>query len=276
MPEGKVALITGGSAGIGLAVARKLVAAGYRVALVARTERALREAAGSMPGMAGIFPLDVKELDQLAALPKRVVEKMGGLDVVVNNAGVHYRGPVLELAPEKLAEMVTVNLTAPIVLCRAAVPLMNPGGSIVNIASLAGMVPARFQVTYGATKAGLRQFSRALRQELAPRRISVSVVSPGPVDTNFWGDEVEKVADITFSQPMISADTVADAVMSCIREGDADVALPWFSGKLATLGNLSPGLLKVLQPVMERRGAKAKRAYIERRKGRPAAPPDGG
>jgi short-subunit dehydrogenase len=268
LAERKIALITGGSAGIGLAVARKLAAAGTRVALVARTERTLREAADSLgPGLAEVFPLDVKDLPAVAALPQRVIERMGALDIVVVNAGVHHRGPFLSREPMALADMVTTNLTSPVVLCRAAAPLLRPGGSIVNVASLAGMVPVRFQATYGASKAGLRAFSRAIRQELEERKISVSVVSPGPVDTGFFGEELEKVADIVFSQPMSTADEVAEAVMTAIREGAEEIAVPWLSGKLCTLGYLSPGLLALLRPSMERRGARAKRAYIERKRG---------
>ena len=260
----RVALITGASAGIGLAVARKLALGGDRVALVARTQRALLEAVAQLPpGAAQPFPLDVKDLSALAALPARVVDRFGSLDIVVNNAGVHHRGPTMEIAPLALAEMVAVNLAAPIVLSRAAAQLMPPGGSIVNVASLAGMVPVPGQVTYGATKAGLRAFSRSLREELAPRGIAVSVVSPGPVDTGFFGDEPERVADIVFSQPMSSADQVADAVLECIRSKRAEIAIPWISGKLCTAGYLSPGLLRALRPMLQKRGAKAKRAYIE-------------
>jgi len=270
MAEAKIALVTGGSAGIGLAVARRLAAAGTRVALVARTERTLREAAESLgPGMAEVFPLDVSDLPAVAALPARVIERMGALDVVVVNAGLHHRGPFLSREPLELADMVTVNLTSPVVLCRAAAPLLRAGGSIVSVASLAGMVPMRFQATYGATKAGLRAFSRAIRQELAERRISASVVSPGPVDTGFFGEEIEKVADVVFSQPMSSADEVAEAVMAAIREGAEEIAVPWLSGKLCTLGYVSPALLKLLRPAMERRGAKAKAAYIARKRGTP-------
>ena len=143
---------------------------------------------------------------------------------------------------------------------------MRRGGSIVNVASLAGMVPMRYQVTYGASKAGLRAFSRALRDELIEQGITVSVVSPGPVDTGFFGEEIEKVADVVFSQPMSTAGQVADAVLDCIRDGTAEIAIPWLSGKLCTLGYLSPALTRVLRPAMERRGAKAKRAYIERKR----------
>jgi short-subunit dehydrogenase len=163
--------------------------------------------------------------------------------------------------------MVTVNLAAPVVLTRAAAPLMRAGGSIVNVASLAGMVPARFQATYGATKAGLRAFSKAVRQELAGR-ISVGVVSPGPVDTGFFGEDLEKIADIVFSQPMSTADEVAEAVVACIHDGSEEIAVPWLSGKLCTLGYLSPRLRAMLQPALERRGAKAKRAYIARKRPR--------
>src|SRR5207253_2554553 len=189
------------------------------------------------------FALDVKDLAAVAELPRRVVEKLGALDIVINNAGLHHRGPALTVDPLALGDMITVNLAAPVVLCRAAVPLMRQGGSIVNVASLAGMVPMRYQVTYGASKAGLRAFSRALRDELAGR-ISVSVVSPGPVDTGFFGEEIEKVADVVFSQPMSRAEDVAEAILECIRGGAAEIALPWLSGKLCTLGYLSPGLTR--------------------------------
>jgi short-subunit dehydrogenase len=192
---------------------------------------------------------------------------MGSLDALVVNAGLHHRGPLLSRQPLELGEMVTCNLTSPVVLCRAAAPLMPPGSSIVTVASLAGMVPARFQATYGASKAGLRAFSKAIRQELRDRHISVSVVSPGPIDTGFFGDEVDKVADIVFSQPMSTADEVADAIIACIRDGHEEIAVPWLSGKLCTLGYVSPALLRLLQPSMERRGARAKRAYLERKRG---------
>jgi short-subunit dehydrogenase len=267
VPTDKIALVTGGSSGIGLSVARKLARSGARVAVVARTERTLREAIESIGrDKAEAFPLDVRDLASLAALPARVVERFGALDIVVNNAGIHNRGPMLDVAPLDLGEMITANLTAPVVLTRAAAPLMRRGGSIVNVASLAGMVPVRFQATYGASKAGLRAFSRAVRDELSEHGINVSVVSPGPVDTGFFAGQADKVADITFSQPLSTPDEVADAVMECIREGTAEIALPWLSGKLCTLGYVSPALARALRPMMERRGARAKRAYFERKR----------
>ena len=266
MSQDKVALITGGSAGIGLAVARKWVSLGGRAALVARTKSKLDEAVAALGGepRAFAFPLDVSDLGALEKLPGQVVLRCGRLDAVVNNAGAHNRGPAMDRTAIELAEMITTNLTAPVVLTRAALPHLPQGGAIVNVASLAGMVPVQNAATYSASKAGLRAFASALAEELRPRGIRVATVSPGPVDTDFFGD-LNKVADIVFSQPMSSPDQVADAIIECLREGEGEVAMPWFSGKLCTLGYLSPALLRVLRPLMVRKGARKKRELMKKR-----------
>jgi short-subunit dehydrogenase len=225
------------------------------VVLVARTEKTLRDAAQELDGVA--FVCDMNDLPSVSALPARVVERMGALDIVVNNAGLHHRGPLLSIEPLALGDMITVNLAAPVVLCRAAVPLLRKPG---------GMVPMPLQVTYGASKAGLRAFSRALCDELAGSGVTVSMVSPGPVDTGFFGAELERVADVVFSQPMSTAEQVAKAIVRCIDEGTPEIALPWLSGKLCTLGYLSPVLTRLLRPAIEKRGARNKRIYIERKR----------
>lgn len=265
----RVALVTGASAGIGLAVCRQLVARGARVAMVARTEATLAAAAAELGGgeHAVPFPLDVGDLAALEALPARVAARCGRLDFVVNNAGMHLRGPVARRSAGDLAAMVSVNLTAPIVLTRAALPLLPRGGAVVNVASLAGFLPVPDAATYSATKFGLRAFGRALDHELRSQGIAVRTVSPGPVDTDFFLAELDEVTELTFSQPMSSPDQVATAVLDCLRGGRQEVALPWLSGKLATLGYLSPGFLSVLRPVMEKVGRRKKAAYIARRRG---------
>jgi len=265
MLEGRIALVTGGSSGIGLAVARSVVAGGGKVALVARTEANLQKAARELgTESAAVFPLDVTDLERLEELPRRVLERFGALDLLVNNAGLNYRGPVLQFSPSQLADIVTTNLTAPVVLSRAAAPHLRSGGAIVNVASLAGMVPVPQEAAYSASKAGLRAFSRVLHGELRGRGIHVGIVSPGPVDTNFFGDLAQAPA-LNFSQPMSTAEAVADAVLRCWRERRPEIAMPWFSGKLCTLGYLSPRLMGALRPALERRGERNKRALIERR-----------
>ena len=264
---GRVALVTGASTGIGLAVCRALVARGARVAMVARTRETLDAAAASLGGgdRAVPFPLDVADLPALERLPETVAARMGGLDLVVNNAGAHLRGPVASRSTGDLARMVAVNLTAPIVLTRAALPLLPRGAAVVNVASLAGFVPVPDAATYSATKAGLRAFSRALADELRPRGVAVCTVSPGPVDTDFFLAELDGVTELTFSQPMSSPEQVAEAVLECARGGRQEIALPWASARLATLGYLSPRLLRALRPALERVGARKKAAYAARK-----------
>jgi short-subunit dehydrogenase len=265
MLDGKVALVTGASSGIGLAVARALVAGGGKVALVARTEANLRAAARELgEDRAAVYPLDVTDLGRLEELPARVVERFGGLDLLVNNAGLNHRGAAMQFTPRQLADVVTTNLTAPVVLSRAAAPHLRPGGAIVNVASLAGMVPVPHEAAYSASKAGLRAFSRVFNGELRARGVHVGIVSPGPVDTNFFGD-LEKAPALNFSQPMSTAEQVADAVLRCWRERKVEIAMPWFSGKLCTLGYLSPRIMRILRPTLERRGERNKRALIEQR-----------
>jgi NAD(P)-dependent dehydrogenase (short-subunit alcohol dehydrogenase family) len=265
MDARRVALVTGASSGIGLAVARRLVGEGTAVALVARTREKLEEAVRDLgKGHAAAFPVDVKDFAALTALPGRVIDRFGGLDILVNNAGLNHRGPILEHSAEALADVITTNLTSPIYLTRVAVPLMRRGGVIVNVASIAGMVPVPHEAAYCASKAGLRAFTRALADELVDAGISACLVSPGPVDTGFFGD-VAQVPDLVFSQPMRTAEQIADAVMTCIRTGAGEIAVPSMSGKLATVGYLFPGLGRVLRPLLEKRGAANKRAYLARK-----------
>jgi short-subunit dehydrogenase len=266
--RGKVAIVTGASSGIGLEVARQLVGAGAQVALVARRQATLDEHVAALGPQAAAFALDVTDLKSLAKLPGEVVKRFGGLDIVVNNAGLNHRGPIREYDALALADIITTNLSAPIVLTRAAVEHLRPGGAVVNVASLAGMVPVPHEATYSASKAGLRAFTRAVREEFPT--LHVSTVCPGPVDTSFFGD-VNEVPDLVFSQPMSSAAEVADAVLRCIIDGTPEIALPSLSGTLATVGYLFPSLATSIRPLLEKRGAAAKQRYI-RKKGRGHAP----
>ncbi len=266
----KVAIVTGASSGIGLAVAKRWVARGGRVALVARTKAKLDEAArelgpGNGDAKAVAFPLDVTDLEALTTLPDRVVERFGRLDVVVNNAGLNFRGPIDRFQPAELAQIVTTNLVAPIVLSRAAIPKLERGGSIVQVASIAGMVPVPGEATYSASKAGLRAFARAVAYDVEERGLHVGCVCPGPVDTGFLGD-LEEVPDIVLSQPMITADEVADAVLRCIDERLDEIALPARSGRLATMAYLMPAFAKKIRPALEKRGAQNKKALLAARR----------
>lgn len=263
--QGKVALITGASSGIGFAVAKKLVARGARVALVARTQANLDKAVAELGADRAVaFACDVSDLVALESLPRRVREVFGRLDILVNNAGVNHRGSIAKHSPAKLAEIVTTNLTAPIVLTRAAYDELSTGGSVVHVASIAGMVPVPGEATYSASKAGLRAFARASSEDLARRGVHSGVVSPGPVDTGFFSD-IREVPDLVFSQPMSTADEVADAVLECIERRVEEIAVPAASGRLATAAYVFPKVADALRGPLRKKGAKAKAVYMAKK-----------
>lgn len=261
----KVAIVTGGSAGIGFAVAKHWIQRGGKVALVARTEKTLVEATKLLGEHAIPFALDVNDTPALIALPERVQKHFGRLDVVVNNAGFNRRGPIENFAPEELAQIITTNLVAPIMLSRAALPFLERGGSLVQIASIAGMTPVPHEATYSASKAGIRAFSRALAYEFKDRDIHVGSVCPGPVDTGFLGD-IEHVPNLVLSQPLVTADEVAAEVIRCIDEKAEEIAIPAKSGRLATMAYVLPAFAKRVRPVLEKRGARNKAAILARKR----------
>lgn len=261
--HGKVALITGGSSGVGLAFARLLVAQGARVVLVARSVPALHAAVDVLGAEhAFAIALDVADRSALLDLPRQVVERFHRLDLLVNNAGVNHRGALCERSNHELAQILDVNLVAPVLLTHAALPHLSRGGAVLNVASLAGKVPVPHEATYSASKAGLRAFSRALDTELIERGIRVLTLCPGPIDTGFLAD-LDQVPELVFSQPMSSALEVAQAGMRALDGGVREVDVPSLSGKLATLGYLFPRLMTALEPMLKRQGARNKRRYAE-------------
>ena len=265
---GKVVVITGASAGIGAAAARRFVTEGARVVLAARGVSELDGLARELGGTRAVaVPTDVSDAAAAKALLERATAAFGAINVLVNNAGYNRRGAVEHAPTEDLARIVDVNLRAPIVLTRLAIPYLRRagGGAIVNVASIAGRIPLPEEATYSATKFGLRAFTFALAEELQGSGITVSAVSPGPVETGFILKELEEVPDVVFSQPMSSADDIARLILECAADGSLERAHPASSAYLATLGYLVPQLPRLLRPLLERQGRAAKQAYIANR-----------
>jgi short-subunit dehydrogenase len=265
----RTVVITGASAGIGLSCARLFAEAGANVVLVARgaaeLERARAEIAQIGPALA--IAADVAAPDGPERIVSGALARFGGLHVLINNAGRHARGPFGDQSEADLGAMVDVNLRAPILLTRRALPhlIASGRGAIVNVASLAGKVPTGGSAVYCATKFGLRGFSMALADELRGTGVTVSCVSPGPVDTQFIMAELDTVTDLTMSQPLVTPDEVAALIVASALDGKLERDTPRLSGALATAGYLAPSLRRVLRPMLERRGRRNKQKLRDRR-----------
>lgn len=189
--KNKTAIVTGGTRGIGRAIANELVSAGMAVAITGRDQDALEKTVSQVnrrkSGIAKGYICDVRDYDQVRA----VFAEIGGVDILVNNAGIGLFTPVESTSPEDFRAVLETNLFGVFYCCHEAIPLMKQrgGGYIINISSLAGANAHPRMAAYNASKFGLNGFSEALMQEVRHDGIKVSYIMPGSVNTEFGGDE---------------------------------------------------------------------------------------
>ena len=216
-----------------------------------------------------VAPLDVTDIAGFDKLLARADEVFGSVDVLVNNAGFHSRGKVESVAAEDIARMIDVNLKAPMMATRMVLPYLRQSKrpAVVNVASLAGRTPVPGSATYSATKFGLRAFGLALAEELHGSNIKIASVSPGPIATAFILDDIDTVADITFSQPLSTAEQVAEAIVGLVDNTALDQPMPRISGYLATMSYLFPRLGRGLRPMLEKKGRRTKERLKREREG---------
>lgn len=193
--EGAVAIVTGASRGIGLAIAKELAAAGARVAVTSRSEERAAEAAAELdePGGQG-FACDVAVSDECSSLVSQVEEEMGTPSILVNNAGVTRDNVVMRLKDEDWEQVLRTNLSGAFYMTRAVSRGMmrRRSGRIVNIASVVGLTGNRGQANYAASKGGLVAFTKSVAQELASRNVLVNAVAPGFIETDMTADLAEE------------------------------------------------------------------------------------
>jgi 3-oxoacyl-[acyl-carrier protein] reductase len=196
--KGKAAVVTGSTKGIGRAIAEALLRAGMDVCISARNgdevERAVSELSAAGAGRVAGAVCDVRDYDEVKTLLAHARAELGGVDVLVNNAGIGLFGRVEELSPADFRAVLETNLFGVFYCCREAIPLMKQrgGGYIVNISSLAGANPHPQMAAYNASKFALNGFSEALMQEVRHDGIKVSYIMPGSVNTYFGGDEPDE------------------------------------------------------------------------------------
>jgi 3-oxoacyl-[acyl-carrier protein] reductase len=216
--RGKVALVTGGSRGIGLAIARGLAGDGVNVSVTGLSDAHLSAARLSIesagPSSVETLRADVRRYDEIERAINATVGSFGGLDILINNAGIGIFADVADMTTGQWSDVIETNITGVFYACHAAIPHLRRrgGGSIVNISSLAGSNPFVRGAAYCASKAAVNAFSESLMQEVRYDNIRVSCVAPGSVATEFAQGDAAKGADWK-----VAPDEVADVVMNLLR-----------------------------------------------------------
>ncbi len=217
--DGKTALVTGASGGIGGAIARALHGAGATVAVSGTREAPLQELADGLGGRAHVLPCDLSNPQAVEALPGQAIAAMGGIDILVNNAGITRDNIFMRMSDEEWQSVLDVNLTAAMRLCRGVMrPMMKARwGRIVNISSIVGATGNPGQANYAAAKAGMVGLSKSLAHEVASRGITVNCVAPGFITTamtdKLTDDQRQAILSQVPSGRMGEADEVAGAVL---------------------------------------------------------------
>ena len=231
--EGRVALVTGASKGIGAACALALSRAGHRVALVSRDADALQGVADALPGETLVVPADMLDPGAIDAAFARVEQDWGPVEILVVNAGASMSAPLVRTTDEDWQRMLDLNLTAPFRCLRRALPAMTSAGSgrVVVIASVAGKVGSPRIAAYTASKHGVLGLVRTAAAEVARTGVTVNAVCPGYVDTPMTDESVANIASgtgrstdqareiLANMQPigrLVTVDEVAATVMLCV------------------------------------------------------------
>jgi NAD(P)-dependent dehydrogenase (short-subunit alcohol dehydrogenase family) len=239
--DGKVAIVTGASRGIGRAISVALGAEGATVALAARDQEALAKTASEVAEAGGIaFPVNVELTDEasIKQLVKRTFGQYGRLDILINNAGITHSAPLETTRTEDLDQCWAINARAPFILCREALPLLKrvERGTIINISSVVGVKGYPLQSAYTASKHALRGMSMSLAEELRGANVRVHVICPGGVDTEM----VSRVRPDIRKEDLIGPGEIAELVLYLVtHQGNAVLdelhirrvtSSPWFVG----------------------------------------------
>jgi len=216
--RGKVAVVTGGSRGIGLAIARALAAEGVNVSVTGLSDAHLSAARSKIesagPSAVETLRADVRRYDDIERAINATVGRFGGLDILINNAGVGIFAEVADMTPAQWSEVIDTNITGVFNACHAAIPHLRRrgGGSIINISSLSGTNPFVRGAAYCASKAAVNAFSESLMQEVRYDQIRVSYVAPGSVATEFALGDPAKGAEWK-----VAPEEVAEVVINLLR-----------------------------------------------------------
>jgi short-subunit dehydrogenase len=254
-----VVLITGASSGIGAATVRAFAQADAKLILVARRQEKLEALAQQLESESLVLPADVSQLDALPSIVEKSLDRFGHIDVLFNNAGFGRINWLERLTPAEIDQQVRVNLIGAMALTHQVLPhmLARQRGHIINMASLAGLIGTPMYSVYAATKFALRGFSEALRREVEPFGIKVSVISPGGVGATEFAEQAGLTARRRFTTPRWlrpSADDVARVVVGLVKHPRREVVVPAALGGLAWFNQHLPTFTDwVVETVFTRR-----------------------
>jgi short-subunit dehydrogenase len=243
--EEATVVVTGASRGIGRAIAAAAAARGARLGLIARSTdalTALRDELGG-PGRVTIASADVGDRQQLESALATITGDLGGVDVLVNNAGIGCWGPFVDIDAEELERVLAVNLTAAMHLTRLVLPgMLRAGrGQVVNVGSVAGRLGAPFEAVYSASKFGLTGFTEALAVEVRSSGVQVSMVNPGPVATGFNAASGGRAYARQRPRP-VSAERVAAVVIATVEQGGLERVIPRWLRFAHLVRTVAPGV----------------------------------
>ena len=253
--NGKHVVITGGSAGIGAAMARAFAEQGARVLVAARSEDKLRAVAGRLVG--DYIVADLTNSDDVDGFIEKCLDALGHIDVFINNAGVETSTSFATTGREDLRAIARVNFEATLLLTRDVLPhmLQRGTGHIVQMSSIAGAIPFPGLAAYAGTKAGITNFTETLRLEIKGTGVDVTVVSPGPVETEMWerlDNDVRPFTAVGLKRfkrlgflPKLTAERIADATVDAVLHEKRFVRLPKRYGGYHLLSNAPRRLVEL-------------------------------
>lgn len=260
----KIAVITGATGGLGKELVKRLLKEQYRIIMVARSLKQLEQIALHYGKEVTACICDLSHANEITYLCNDIRSRFGQIDVLIHSAGAISPGPLATQSDQMILDQMNANLTGAILITKGLLSLMKRNSSIIFINSLGGLLPLKDSALYSASKFGLRGFALALSMELRSKRIYVSSIFPGAVNTPMLHKEMKSGGSVlNFCSPPLSTETVCLTVLKAIRQKKLEYYIPKWSGIQIKLLMIKPGLLKLLMPILEKQGKKGQKAWQE-------------
>ena len=259
----KIALVTGAAGGIGMALTRRLIAAGYHVLMLDISAAGLAEAKQLFDDTVTAVECDLADPGSVAAAAALIRQRVASINVIVNNAGVITPGPFIDAQSQAIERQVQINVLGPLRILNVFLPMIANPGSVINVISMAGILPLKDSAVYSAGKFGMRGFTLALALGAEKRGVQVSGIYPSSVDTPMLEKEAQSGGSpLNFIAEPLSPERVVDLIMRAIRKGGMGSSVPFSDSLLSRLAMMVPGSLSASPAAFRGRGPAGQRRYL--------------